>query len=69
MLIPITKTTALNANGIWHSASTFRKWHHMSKYPRVIVKVAGRLFVDVDEWHKMAAENVEEQVKKNEKYN
>lgn len=52
MLIPITKTDALNAAGIWHSTSTLRKWHHIKKYP-CVVKVAGRLFVDTDEWKKL----------------
>ncbi|MDD2390716.1 MAG: hypothetical protein PHP23_13410 [Desulfobacterales bacterium] len=37
------------------------KWHSKKKYPNLLVKVAGKLFVDLDEWEKMAETAKKEQ--------
>ena len=34
--------------------NTAYKWHSMKKYPRLLYKVAGKLFFDAREWEKMA---------------
>ena len=34
--------------------NTAYKWHSMKKYPRLLYKVGGKLFFDVQEWEQMA---------------
>ena len=45
-LIPVSDSP-LNKN-------TAYKYHSIKKYPALIFKVAGKLFVDLDEWEMMA---------------
>lgn len=33
--------------------NTCYKWHSLKRYPRLIIKVANKLWFDVDEWEKM----------------
>ena len=49
LLIPIS-TKSLNSNGIPFSPATWRKWHHLNKYPEIVIKVAGRLFINFEKW-------------------
>ena len=44
--------------------NTCYKWHSMKKHPRLIYKVAGKLFFDMEEWRKMAEKAKQEQVRK-----
>ena len=48
--LPIAKNTAY-------------KWHSLKKYPRLIYKVGGKLFFDLDEWGIMAEKARTMQVK------
>ena len=45
------------------SKNTAYKWHSQKKYPRLIYKIGGILFFDIQEWERMAkdaqAKNVE----------
>jgi len=46
MLIPITQTAELKANGIHNTTRTLRTWKHMGKYPEMFVKEFGRIYID-----------------------
>ena len=46
------------------SIHTVYKWHSMKRYPALIIKLAGKLFFDKDEWLRMAEETKEMQIKK-----
>jgi len=54
-LIPVSDSP-LNKN-------TAYKYHSIKKYPALVFKVAGKLFVDLDEWERMATESRDAQVK------
>ncbi len=43
--------------------NTAYKYHSIKKYPALVFKVAGKLFVDLDEWEKMAEKARDFQVK------
>ena len=43
---------------------TIYKWHSQKRHPALVVKVANKLFVDLDEWNRMGEQAVREQVKK-----
>lgn len=38
------------------SKHTAYKWHSQRKHPRLVVKVAGKVFFDEEEWEEMAAQ-------------
>ena len=42
------------------------KWHSIKRYPKLIIKVGGKLFFDMDEWECMARKARDKQVKENE---
>lgn len=46
------------------SRHTAYKWHSMQRYPRLIVKVAGKLFFDQGEWQRMCQDAADAQAKK-----
>lgn len=48
MLIPITQTAELKANGVYNSTRTLRTWHHTGRYAEMFVKEFGRIFVDTE---------------------
>lgn len=54
-LIPISKG-ALDKYGIPFSPATWRKWHYLGKFPEVIFKVSGRLFIDLRRWQAVVEE-------------
>jgi hypothetical protein len=39
------------------------KYHSTKKHPGLVLKVAGRLFVDMDEWHNLAKAVRDQQLK------
>ena len=39
------------------SMHTAYKWHSLKKYPALIFKIAGKLFIDMDDWENMANES------------
>jgi hypothetical protein len=43
--------------------NTAYKYHSIKKYPALVFKVAGKLFVDLDEWKRMAEKARDFQVK------
>ncbi len=46
------------------SKNTAYKWHSMGKHPHLLVKVAGKLFFDWDEWYRLAEEAKEKAVRR-----
>lgn len=54
-LVPIAQSP-INKN-------TAYKYHSTKKHPGLVLKVAGRLFVDLDEWHNLAKAVREQQLK------
>ena len=47
--------------------NTAYKWRSLSKYPKLLVKVTGKVYFDFDEWEEMAKKAVDRQVKKTER--
>ena len=45
------------------SIHTVYKWHSKKRYPALILKIAGKLFFDNEEWLKMAHRTRDAQVK------
>ena len=45
------------------SIHTVYKWHSKKRYPALILKIAGKLFLDRDEWLNMAQRTRDTQVK------
>ncbi len=60
-LIEVKK--AADAGDLPVSIHTIYKWHHKKRYPALILKVVGKLFLDNDEWLKMADQARKKQVK------
>ncbi len=56
MKLILASESPLNQNTIY-------KYHSIKKYPALIFKVAGKLFVDLDEWDNMAKQARDNQVK------
>ena len=52
--LPITRNTAY-------------KWKSINKYPKLLIKVGGKLFFDLDEWAVMARASRDRQVAEAEK--
>ena len=44
------------------SRKTAYKYRTLHKYPKLLIKVAGKLYFDVDEWKRMCERAVAEQV-------
>lgn len=44
------------------SQKTAYKYRTLRKYPKLLIKVAGKLYFDEDEWDRMCKEAVEEQL-------
>ena len=47
--------------------NTAYKYHSIKKYPALVFKVAGKLFVDLDEWENMAKQARDNQVKESKR--
>ncbi len=60
-LIPLKDQQQLKANGIHFKKSTLYFWHHKRKYPELFVKIGGRVFVDSDEFFKLAEKTKEKE--------
>ncbi len=60
-LIEVKK--AAEAGELPVSIHTIYKWHHKKRYPALILKVVGKLFLDDDEWNRMAERTRDFQVK------
>lgn len=58
-LVPV-KESPLNPN-------TAYKYHSKKKYPALLFKVAGKLFVDLDEWQRMAEQAKEAHIKESKR--
>jgi hypothetical protein len=43
--------------------NTAYKWSSLKKYPKLLLKVTGKLFFDQDEWENMAKQSVKAQLK------
>lgn len=56
-LVPVKQTS------IPLETNTLYKYHSIKKYPALIIKVAGKLFVDEDEWERMVEAARESQIK------
>ncbi len=55
--------TASDSELIPLSMHTIYKWHQDKRYPAFIIKVAGKIFVDLDEWDQMVVRARDAQVK------
>ncbi|MBT6340854.1 MAG: hypothetical protein HOJ48_16315 [Desulfobacula sp.] len=60
-LIEVKK--AAQAGELPVSIHTIYKWHHKKRYPALILKIVGKLFLDNDEWLRMADQARDNQVK------
>ncbi len=60
-LIEVKK--AAQAGELPVSIHTIYKWHHKKRYPALILKLVGKLFLDNDEWLRMADQVRDNQVK------
>jgi len=49
------------------SIHTAYKWHSKKKYPNLLIKVAGKLFMDKNEWLHMAQESRNKQTRESER--
>ncbi|AEA33658.1 hypothetical protein [Hippea maritima] len=54
-LIPL-RASELEKHNIPFSANTFYFWHSQGKYREIFVKVAGKLFIDLDKFWELAEE-------------
>ena len=43
--------------------NTAYKWSSLKKYPRLLIKVTGKLFFDTEEWQAMAKQSLNNQIK------
>jgi len=64
-LIEVKK--AAEAGELPVSIHTIYKWHHKKRYPALIVKMVGKLFLDGDEWDRMAVQIRDDQVKESKR--
>jgi hypothetical protein len=53
-LVPLAKSPINRHTGY--------KYHATKKHPGLVLKVAGKLFVDMDEWHNLAKTAREQQI-------
>ena len=56
--------------GIKITLSTLRDWRRKGKYPRIFIKIGGRIFVDIDQFNEYISNSQqenEEKIKKIEK--
>jgi len=60
-LIPIADEEALREAGIPFARSTLYKYRHYGRLPGVVVKLGGRLFVDLEELQKVLEEDKAQQ--------
>ena len=58
-LVEIRKS---NPSEIPFTRNTCYKFHSQKKYPRLILRVGGKLFFDLDEWERMVEESRQKQV-------
>jgi len=63
-LIPVSRKEALRQAGCPFSPSTLRKWHSRNTYPGLIVKIRGRLFVNMKVLEKIVEAEVLRQRKR-----
>jgi hypothetical protein len=54
---------AAKTNELPISVHTAYKWHTLKKYPRLVYKVTGKLFFDLEEWEQMALQARDKNVK------
>jgi len=64
-LIEVKK--AATAGELPVSIHTIYKWHHKKRYPALILKLVGKLFLDNDEWDRMAKRVRDNQVKESKR--
>ena len=49
------------------ATNTIRKFHHIGRYPSIILKVSNKLFFDMDAWEDLVEETRAKQVAKSNK--
>ena len=64
-LISVKKATLKDELPI--SINTAYKWHSMKRYPALLIKVGNKLFMDLDEWERMAEQARDEQIKESKR--
>jgi len=50
-LIPVADPNALFLNNIFFSKKTLSRWWREKRFPGVMVKIFGRIYIDVDAWN------------------
>jgi len=51
--ILITDELAISSLGLKLSCKTLRKYHYLRKFSNLIVKILGRLYINLEEWEKL----------------
>jgi len=50
-LIPITDESSLRESGVYLSRKTLRRYHSQGKYPRLLIKILGKIFLDKEQFN------------------
>ena len=58
--------TAVETKQVPYALQTLYNFRSRGRYPKLVIKVAGKIYVDVDEWQKMCDDAQAEQVRKGE---
>jgi len=48
--VPVSNKSLLKECGVFLSQKTLRKYHHKGIYPKIFLKIGGRIFVDLQAW-------------------
>ena len=51
-LIPVANPSVLLSNNIFFSKKTLARWWREKKLPGVLIKICGRIYLDLDAWNK-----------------
>ncbi len=51
--IPVSNKIILQANGVYITPATLRKWHHLGIHANLFLKITNKLMIDLTEWAKI----------------
>ena len=63
-LVAVKDKEKLEANGIYFSPKTLRRWHSQGINSEIFLKISNRLFVNLDAWQALIAQKAEESAKR-----
>ena len=59
-LVPINY--AVRNGELPFTRGTIYRWHSAKRYPKLIVKIGGRLYFNMDEWDNMVQSTIDKQI-------